>query len=564
MKKEGLFVAPHFNRHLAMPFDILFLGPFFLALLLTSCSSSNLGPQSGSTPTAILSIPQTQEYAFGSQLLDSNTTTTFTVTNLGAAAATSIQGGFTTTAFNFTGGQFPGTNATCTDLLAAGASCTISVTFSPQFYQAFQDAVRLSYFDGVQTQATQNPILTGQGSFGQTGTLDTTLAGTGAIALGSGTENGNAVLVQPDRNIVVVGSTGSGSLSNFLVARYTPDGALDPSFGNLGTVTTDFYSEADVATAAVLQPDGKIVAVGSVQTSTSIQFGVARYLPSGALDISFGNLGRLAFGIGTSNSGATAVAIDTSGNLVVAGYAFSGTTQVFALTRVLPNGVIDSGFGSSGMTITQLGSGNAYATSVNIDTAGHILTTGYALNGTGNDMMSVRYDTTGTVDTTYGTSGISIIDFGTGTDNRAYQAVVVPNGQLIMAGSTTLSGATNSALVRLLVDGTTDNTFGTNGQVILSLSTTADIRGLASGSSGPIYAAGTLYGTSSNTMVVSRLLWNGTLDNTFGTDGSAEVNLSSGSDTTYGLATQTNGKILLVGDMLVSGGTYAGLIRMWP
>jgi uncharacterized delta-60 repeat protein len=216
------------------------------------------------------------------------------------------------------------------------------------------------------------------------------------------------------------------------------------------------------------------------------------------------------------------------------------------------------------MTITQLGSGNAYATSVNIDNVGHILTTGYALNGAGNDMVSVRYNTMGTVDSTYGTSGVSIIDFGPGTDNRAYQAVVIPNGQLIMAGATTLSGATNSALVRLLVDGGVDNTFGTNGQVILSLSTTSDIRGLASGSSGPIYAAGTLYGPSSNTMVVSRLLWNGTLDNTFGTDGSAEVNLSSGSGTTYGLATQNNGKLLLIGDMLVSGGTYAGLIRIWP
>lgn len=546
MKKFGFFIVP------------------LLSTLGVSCSSSNFNPQSGSGPAAVLNIPAVQNYNFGSQLLDSNTTSVFTLTNSGQATASSIQGGFTTSAFVFTGGQFPGTGATCGDSLAVGASCTISVTFNPQYYQSFQDSVRISYYDGTQTQTTQNPILSGQGIFGTSGSLDSTFAGTGAVALGSGSENGLGVVVQPDRNIVIAGSTGAGLQSNFLLARFQTDGVLNPAFGNQGVVNTDFYHQADEATAVALESDGNIVAVGNVQTATNIQFGIARYLPSGALDISFGNLGRVSFGIGTSNSGATAVAIDQSGNLVIAGYAFSGTTQVFALARVLANGTVDNGFGSSGLTITSVGSGNAYLTSVNIDGSGRILATGYASNGTANDMVSIRYTSSGAVDASYGSSGVSILDFGTGTDNRCYQSVLFPNGQMILAGSTTSNGITNPALVRINVDGTLDTTFGASGKVILSLGTNSDIRGLSSGPNGPIYAAGTLYGTTAESMVVSRLNWDGSLDNTFATNGTADIPLSSGSDIVYGLAEQANGKVLLVGTATITNGTYAGLARIWP
>src|SRR6202008_5127209 len=98
-----------------------------------------------------------------------------------------------------------------------------------------------------------------------------------------------SVLVQPDHKIVLVGNASTGPpvpANDFAAARYLDTGAPDPSFGDGGKVMTDIAGGSDLACAAVLQPDGKIGAVGRVATSggANPDFGLVRYPANGVPD----------------------------------------------------------------------------------------------------------------------------------------------------------------------------------------------------------------------------------------------------------------------------------------
>ncbi len=180
------------------------------------------------------------------------------------------------------------------------------------------------------------------------GSLDTSFSGDGkqTTSLG-GVANG--VVLQSDGRIVVVGGGGSG---NFELARYNPNGLLDPSFSGDGRQTTNF-GEFDLARGVALHGNGKIVAVGGAGGD----FGLARYNPGGSLDTSFSGDGRqttdFLFGAGDS---ATDMAIHADGRIVAVGLASGGATgQDFALARYNTNGSLDPSFSGDGRKRTSFG-----------------------------------------------------------------------------------------------------------------------------------------------------------------------------------------------------------------
>src|SRR5205085_8925379 len=149
-------------------------------------------------------------------------------------------------------------------------------------------------------------------------TLATPLRGavTGDAALGS--SSAAAVVVQPDGKIVVGGSTQSGGTTAFAVMRYLSDGRPDPSFGSDGLALTDFDPATnDAVTALELLPDGRILAAGAAGDAAAL----ARYRPDGRLDPSFGEAktGTVRTGRGMLN--ALSLAADPAGRLLVAGQA---------------------------------------------------------------------------------------------------------------------------------------------------------------------------------------------------------------------------------------------------
>ena len=160
-----------------------------------------------------------------------------------------------------------------------------------------------------------------------TGALDPDFDGDGRVTLPGG-GSASAVLVQPDRNIVVAGNAmGSGVMT---VTRLTPTGALDPTFGAGGTASIDFGSLADLAAGAALQPNGKIVVAGYTQSSEDVA--VARLNANGSPDATFGVAGKATVEFGVATFG-QAVALQSNGRIVVAGQKTGGDD--FAVARLV-------------------------------------------------------------------------------------------------------------------------------------------------------------------------------------------------------------------------------------
>ena len=163
--------------------------------------------------------------------------------------------------------------------------------------------------------------------FRANGLLDPDFDGDGRLMFGTGSVR--AVVVQPDRRIVVAGNA-NGS-QTMTVTRLRPNGSPDATFDGDGTATIDFGSLADAGNDAVLQPDGKIVVAGYTQAVNS-PTAVARLNADGSLDGTFGAGGKVTINFGAAMFG-NAVALQANGRILVAGQRAGN--EVFALARLL-------------------------------------------------------------------------------------------------------------------------------------------------------------------------------------------------------------------------------------
>jgi uncharacterized delta-60 repeat protein len=252
-----------------------------------------------------------------------------------------------------------------------------------------------------------------------------------------------ALAVQPDGKLVAAGLIGS----DFAVARYGATGSLDPSFGVDGVAITDFPGLFAEAHAVALQSDGKIVAAGS---AASQAFALARYNPDGTLDPGFGAGGTVTTTFGGFFNEANAVVVQAGGKIAAAGQVF-GTTSAFALARYNPDGTLDPGFGIGGTVTTSFASSGTAAALV-AQPGGALVAAGTADPGTGSsdDFALARYQDDGSLDSSFGTGGTVTTDFGGGTD-VARALAVQADGKLLVAGSPNESGfGSDFALARYL------------------------------------------------------------------------------------------------------------------
>ncbi len=173
------------------------------------------------------------------------------------------------------------------------------------------------------------------------GTIDTSFGVGGKVTTGFGTR-GFALALQTDDKIVIAGHAGSTSV--FALARFGPDGTMDSGFGNNGSVTTPIGLVYDEAHALAIQADGKIVAVGFTEIGNGNRdFALTRYNPDGSLDTSFGIGGKVTTDFGPGTDWAYALAIQSDGKLVGAGYADNNNDWDFALARYLGNSMVSGG-----------------------------------------------------------------------------------------------------------------------------------------------------------------------------------------------------------------------------
>ncbi len=269
-------------------------------------------------------------------------------------------------------------------------------------------------------------------------------AGKVATDFGSTSAHANALVLQPDVKLVAAGS-GNG---DFALARYNADGSLDTSFGTSGKVTTDFGTTTDSAFALVLQPDGKIVAAGGTF--------MARYNADGSLDAGFGTGGKVT----TAGFGAVALILQADGKLVAAGDLFApATNDNFGLARYNPDGSLDTSFGTGGEVLTDFG-GEEFANALVLQPDGKLVAAGT----TGSDFALARYNADGSLDTSFGSGGkVTTAGFGS-----ARALVLQPDGKLVAAGDgfPPLATSDDFGLVRYNSDGSLDTSFGTAGKIL--------------------------------------------------------------------------------------------------
>ncbi|HEV2691025.1 MAG TPA: hypothetical protein VGV35_20860, partial [Bryobacteraceae bacterium] len=378
--------------------------------------------------------------------------------------------------------------------------------------------------------------------FTSAGALDTTFGSGGKVTTTIGT---GAVawrdVIQPDGKIVVVGSSsGEG-----VVIRYNDDGTLDTSFGSSGIATVSGAQFVDGA----IQSDGKIIAAGA----DGGNFIAARFNTDGTLDSSFGSSGIKLVNFGTGGSDyVNGVALDPDGKIVLAGPDIVSGVGDWGIVRLTTSGALDTTFNSTGKKIFDWG-GDDWANGVVVQDSGKIVVVGFE---SGTSAMA-RFNTDGSLDTSFGASGTGKVVL---TGDYAYRM----NVQSLSDDRLLVTGVNSAEVVlhRFSVDGIADSSFGSGGTVLTSLGATDwgyDIGVQPDGK--VVVVGGSFYGSDADGLAV-RYNVDGSLDTTFGTSGTMLIWFggSSYSELDYfeSVAIQPDGQIVAVG---TANGKFA-LARM--
>ncbi len=341
-------------------------------------------------------------------------------------------------------------------------------------------------------------------------------------------------------------------------------GDLDQTFGQSGKVTTLFFGHSAFAYAAAIQSDGKIIAVGG--NSTTQGFSLARFNTDGTLDDSFGQVGRVVT-VFNDFAFAQAVALQADRKIVAAGVANNSSgTREFVLVRYLPDGQLDSTFGSAGKVTTNFSGAGDEAHAVVIQPDGRILAAGRA----NEDFALSRYNSDGTLDSSFGISGKVTLDFDGDSDSAQAVALqadgkILVAGQIILRLQFPLGLRQRFGVVRYNADGTLDSSFGSSGKVSTFFNDNefldAGAFAIAVQADDSFVVGGWTTGPKGGSdFALARYNVDGSLDPTFGSLGRVTTDFSNmGNDKIASLVLQPDGKIVAAGfsDLRISNDLFA-------
>ncbi|HRD64030.1 MAG TPA: hypothetical protein PL137_24235, partial [Nocardioides sp.] len=345
-------------------------------------------------------------------------------------------------------------------------------------------------------------------------------------------ESAYGMTLQPDGKVIGVGYTVLGPDQDALVFRLNRDGSRDTSFGYRRLDGPG--GAAEYASAAAVQPDGKIVVVG--RTYANYDAAVWRLLPTGALDPSFGGGDGYTPIDSAGEEYANDVAIAPDGKIVVVGTTSADGGQA-AIYRLTTQGTLDPTFDQDGA----LGIGGAsrdFGEAVAVQSDGKILLTGYI--GSSGSLNVYRLNIDGSYDKTYGGGdGEATVSGVFGGEDLALQA----DGKVVVAADSR-SADYDATVVRLLPTGYVDATFGGPGGARVDLGNDEDFYAVSLRPQGGVVALG--YTDAGEDYFVSVFGADGTPDASFGTGGTTRV--PGGLDTGYGVGVQAGGRIIVAGD----------------
>ena len=373
---------------------------------------------------------------------------------------------------------------------------------------------------------------------GQAGNLHYGFNGGSFITtIGDGGSQAEDLVVQPDGKLIAVGQAFIGGISYFAITRYNTDGTLDLGFGNSGKVTTLIGSDC-WADCVALQADGKII-VGGYANTSSIDFAVARYNTNGSPDLSFGTGGFVTTDVGLTTEGMLDtdrmkdLAVHSDGRIVAVGETFNGSNFDIGIVQYYSNGSILS------RTTMALGQDNDFASRVLFRSDGKILFTGTSFNSSNTaDVILVQYQSSGTVpDFSFGNGGIVIIPVGP-ADDYGKGLALQSDGKIVVTGITwQATTAFDIFILRFMSNGIPDAAFGTNGKVIADISGSFDDAiGIAVQSDGKLLIGGSITSSALDNFALIRFTSSGTLDAGFGLSGRTTVAVGNYGDVAYAMA----------------------------
>jgi uncharacterized delta-60 repeat protein len=343
------------------------------------------------------------------------------------------------------------------------------------------------------------------------------------------------------------------------------------AFSGFGNVGLDFSEAKSVA----IQSDGKVVVAGSARVNggdfSRTAIVLSRFNVDGTLDSTFGTNGRVTITFDAFNA-AAAVRIQSDGKIVVAAVAAASTSssavRSLVLARFTSTGAPDFGFGTAaGNVAVNIGVGGGVGDMV-IQGDGKILVAGTVVRtGTGADFLLVRFNTGGSLDTSFGQTtqfpnltGSVSTDFG--AQEQANAIALQSDGKIVVAGVTQFGVDSAFAVDRYNANGVIDNTFGGIGRVVTNFvgsdhgGSSGDAAfGVAVQGDGKIVVVGraeTDTGLARTDIAVARYNTNGTLDATFGTGGKVTTAIVAGdpqraNDAAFAVVIQPDGKIVTAG-----------------
>jgi uncharacterized delta-60 repeat protein len=407
-------------------------------------------------------------------------------------------------------------------------------------------------------------------------TLDNTFNSTGIVtnSLGSGTDyEAQAVKQQTDgKLVVVVNDNILGLTPTFKVTRYNTNGSLDNTFGIAGVASANINGFTAQTTDLIIQPDGKILVSGYYNDGIYDNGLLMRYNTNGTLDNTFGVAGLIILqAVFSANQQFNKLALQADGKIVTGGWTDNGIFNLRhnLITRHKTNGQLDSSFAVNGIFINIPNNAQNEVLDLKIQPDGKIVFCGYTQNVQFMfDFQATlsRITTTGVLDSVFATNGLATFNLSS-DDESAFDMVIEPNGKITISGWTLLNGSDyDNFLARYNSNGTLDNTFGTNGSVYYDINTKDNnVFGLVQQADGKYLVCGGAYTTTSfgipNGVWVARYNVNGTYDSTFNSIGYIITTITvNEACTANDIILQADGKIVIAGEHSYNASNNTGLV----
>jgi uncharacterized delta-60 repeat protein len=298
----------------------------------------------------------------------------------------------------------------------------------------------------------------GAGSGIVDGSLDPTFGVDGIALLDlKESEQFAGVAIQPSGKILAVGVVGGQAC----IARYTREGALDPSFGDMGLALAEISDTTSAFSKVDQQSDGSLIAVGQSGNATGDMF-VARFSAEGQLDGSFGTDGFTVIDTG-GDDGLTELIVLPDDTILIGGYATPAATGTdFAVAHLDADGIPDPNFGSGGLACAHYDQSDR-ALGMGRDSQGRIVVGGGVAPDSNSDNKSVgfaRFTATGVLDSSFGNNGWTVVPKAGATRDIVEDLIILSGDEILATGC--LDG--EPGLIRLTSTGEVDAGFGLSGR----------------------------------------------------------------------------------------------------